>query len=64
MKELGFIPNPEQYASAADLLLTENSVDAQDFFEEYCGAGGVVLLCNIAFNSLKYPILPFWHMGI
>ena len=60
MKELGFIPNPEQYVSAADLLLTEDSIDAADFFEEYYGTGGVVFLCNIVFNSLKYPILPFW----
>lgn len=60
MKELGFIPHPEQYASAADLLLTENSVEAQDFFEEYFGNDGVVFLCNILFNSLKHPVLPFW----
>ena len=59
MKELGFIPNPEQYVSAADLLLTEDSIDAADFFEEYYGTGGVVFLCNITFNLLKYPVLPF-----
>lgn len=60
MKELGYVPEPEQYASAGDLLFIENSVEARTFFEESYGKGGYVFLCNATLSSLRYPSLPFW----
>ncbi len=60
MKKLGYVSEPEQYASAGDLLFIENSVEARTFFEESCGKGGYVFLCNVALSSLRYPSLPFW----
>lgn len=60
MRELGYVPEPEQYASAGDLLFIENSVEARTFFEESYGTGGLVFLCNATLSSLRYPSLPFW----
>ena len=60
MEDLGFISEPEQYASAEDLLFIANSIEAQSFFEDEYGEGGIVFLCNASFNSLRFPSLPFW----
>ena len=60
MKKLGFISDPEQYASAEDLVFIENSVEARTFFEEEFGKGGIVFLGSVFFNSLRYPCLIFW----
>ena len=56
MDKLGFIPNPEQYAPAGDEVIFDNSIDALEFFQDFYGGNGVVLLASISLNNWLAPI--------
>lgn len=62
MRELGYVPEPEQYASAGDLLFIENSVEARTFFEESYGTGGLVFLCNALYLLYVIPLYLFGYI--
>lgn len=63
MRELGYVPEPEQYASAGDLLFIENSVEARTFFEEsyekvdmFSSVTLLYLLCVIPLYLFGYTL--------
>ncbi len=60
MDKLGFIPNPEQYAPAGDEVALDNSVDALEFFQDFYGGNGVVLLASISLNNFACPNMLVW----
>lgn len=60
MDKLGFIPNPEQYAPAGDEVIFDNSIDALEFFQDFYGGNGVVLLASISLNNLACSNMPVW----
>lgn len=60
MDKLGFIPNPEQYAPAGDEVIFDNSIDALEFFQDFYGGNGVVLLASISLNNLACSNMLVW----